>query len=152
MADSPMVDDVMKNISLFLLLFVISCSRAGTPQGWFTQGAGASEEVSRNFVEAYYSAIDLSTAANLSDGLARQKIDEELSLRSGESIGADTRRPKVQCRLRSKSVAEEEAVFLYEILIQPADYDSLTRLSRITVRKRSSGWRVTQFSEASPSL
>ncbi|MDO8461434.1 MAG: hypothetical protein Q7S98_01095 [Deltaproteobacteria bacterium] len=135
----------MKRKKLFLGLLAISflgCSAAKSP----------SENVARQFVEAYYLKIDLNAAIKVCDGLALEKIRQEIQLREGQSISPDTRQPKVSYK-KVKELVEKEAgealteVYLFELTITPQDYASLKRISRVKVRQIGEDWKVIQFSD-----
>ena len=73
-------------------------------------GPGA---VADAFMGAYYVAIDLQAAHDLTAGLARKKLDRELELTSEAEIDGDTRKPRINFMLEETTGGSRAVVVLY---------------------------------------
>ena len=121
----------------------------------FTLGACAksseTEKVARAFVDAYYVQINLKAAKDLSQGLAAEKIANQIGLIEGQppDQGADI--PKVDVRLVSTGeVTADEATYIYEV--KPQVQDVGARKVFVKLRKEGGQWKVSQFTEESQGM
>jgi hypothetical protein len=109
----------------------------GTPRG-----------AAEAFLDAHYVHIDLPAAHELTDGLARHKVEQEMELVAGQTIDETTRKPTVHYRLLEEHPQEGDAVnYLYQANITVEDADRFERRWLITVRRQEAGWRVTNYQE-----
>jgi hypothetical protein len=100
------------------------------------------------FLDAHYVRIDLPAALDLTVGLARQKVEQEMRLVAGQVIDDTTRKPTVYYRLlEERPDGERAATYLYRGTISVADADDFQRRWLVTVRAGEGGWRVTNFEE-----
>ncbi len=101
------------------------------------------------FVRAYYVDTDLQEALQYCGGLACKMIRDEVVLREGQVITADTRRPKIRMERKPVSQSSETPEglkrFFYRLTIQPPDSETFFRQVYVKVRQREGEWRVTQF-------
>lgn len=98
-------------------------------------------------MDVYYLQIDLEEAQGVTEGLAREKIEGEIRLKTGQTIAADTRKPKMSYKKAGHQMDGEGEVYFFELRIQPKDFPEIQRKLRIVVRKGEKSWKVTQFSE-----
>jgi len=121
-----------------LLLALAGCQGEGdtTPQG-----------AAEAFIDRHYVEIDLLKARELTAGLARSKLDEELRLTSGQAIDVGTRKPRVYYKLLQRRESRGRTAFVYELTIRPDGGGEFTRKLMIRVRKEQAGWRVSNYME-----
>lgn len=127
--------------ALSLCLAVFSCNKASrTPAD--------PDDVADAFVQAYYIDTDIDGAMQFCDGLACQTLKEELVLREGQSIAADTRRPKIRAkRIEVMESAASLRRFLYRIEVRVDGVDPFERSAYVKLRPQGETWKVTQFAE-----
>lgn len=125
-------------MTLTMLVLVASCgpdhsTARGTAEG---------------FLDAHYVAIDLERAQQVTSGLARQKVAEEIRLTEGVEIDDTTRKPIVRYELAEERPSGDAAAqFLYHATIAPDGAESFQRRWLLTVRREADGWRVTNYEE-----
>ncbi|MDE0028368.1 MAG: hypothetical protein OXU42_03060 [Deltaproteobacteria bacterium] len=121
-----------------LLLALAGCQGEGdiTPQG-----------AAEAFIDRHYVEIDLLKARELTAGLARSKLDEELRLTSGQAIDVGTRKPRIYYKLLQRRESRGRTAFVYELTIRPDGGGEFTRKLMIRVRKEQAGWRVSNYME-----
>src|SRR5918999_144134 len=95
--------------------------------------------VTEEFIDQHYVHIDLSKAKEFTVGLARQKLDDEIRLTSGQIIDSSTRKPRVHYKLLEKKESAQRASFLYLGTIRAEDAPEFTRRWLITARKQGDG-------------
>jgi len=101
------------------------------------------------FLDTHYVAIDLAAARELTSGLARSKIDQELALVDGVAIDESTRKPTIHYDLLRELPAGNDAVnYVYRGSIAVADAETFHRNFLVTVRRQPEGWRVTNYDES----
>jgi hypothetical protein len=100
------------------------------------------------FLDAHYVRIDLPAALELTAGVARRKIEDEMRLVAGQAIDEATRKPTVHYRLLEEHTDGEQAVnYVYRGRIAVEDADTFERRWMVTVRRDDGGWRVTNYQE-----
>jgi hypothetical protein len=103
------------------------------------------------FLDAHYVRIDLPAALPFTTGVARQKVEDEIRLVSGQTIDETTRKPTVHYKLLEEHPDGDRAVnYLYHGSIAVEDADRFERRWLVTVRRADDGWRVTNYQEFSP--
>ena len=121
-----------------LLLALAGCGGEGdtTPQG-----------AAEAFMDWHYVEIDLVKAREFTAGLARSKLDEELRLTAGQTIGPGTRKPRVYYKLLQRRESGGRTAFVYELTVRPDGGGEFTRKLMIRVRREEAGWRVSNYME-----
>jgi len=105
------------------------------------------------FLDAHYVRIDLPACLEVTAGLARHKVEEEIGLVQGQVIDETTRKPTVHYTLVEEHPEGADAVqFLYRGSIRVEDADSFERRWLVSVRRQDSGWRVTNYQELGQEL
>jgi hypothetical protein len=105
------------------------------------------------FLDAHYVRIDLPAALEVSAGLARHKVEDEIRLVQGQEIDDSTRKPTVHYRLLEEHPDGDHAVnYLYRADITVEDADRFERRWLVTVRREDAGWRVTNYQELAGEL
>ena len=103
------------------------------------------------FLDAHYVRIDLAATLPFTSGLARQKVEDEIRLVSGQQIDETTRKPSVHYKLLEEHPDGDAAVnYLYRGTITVEDADRFERRWLVTVRQADGGWRVTNYQELNP--
>jgi hypothetical protein len=129
----------MKRIWLALALVLSAC----TPK--------TAEQVGDRFVDLYFVEIDQKRALELATGLARTKLEEELSL--VEKIRAtyepEAAKPSVFYTRKSANVGAEHANLIYEITVRQGR-DENKRLAFISLEKNGDKWTVGNFMVREP--
>jgi hypothetical protein len=125
-------------VVLSVLCAVAGCaSPTDTPRG-----------TAERFLDAHYVQIDLPAARSYTSGLARQKIDNEARLTSGQVIDAGTRMPRVHYRLVEEQPRDDTVVsFVYDAEFRVDDAATLHRKLQLTVRRDGEVWSVTNYQE-----
>ena len=130
--------------TLRIVLFMLLTALAGGCGRDLKTAQGVADE----FVDQHYVNIDLPRARDYSVGLARDKIDDEIRLTSGQAIDASTRKPKVHYQLlETKQESEGRVSFFYKGTIEVEDAPEFTRRWLVVARKEGDGWRVSNFTE-----
>jgi hypothetical protein len=107
-------------------------------------GPGA---VADAFMGAYYVAIDLQAAQDLTAGLAWEKLAQELELTSEAEIDGDTRKPRINFMLEEASEDGDRAQFVFLLDIRPPGADPFERTSMLMLKREEESWKVTNFSD-----
>jgi hypothetical protein len=128
-------------IAVLLVLaapLVVGCRPdASTPRG-----------AAERFLDAHYVRIDLPAARELTTGLARHKVEDEIRLVGAQEIDDSTRKPTIHYTLLEEHPDGEQAVnYLYRADITVEDADRFERRWLVTVRRDDTGWRVTNYQE-----
>ena len=125
-------------VSILLPLLLGACrADPATPRG-----------TAELFLDAHYVRIDLPEALRFTNGVARQKIEDEIRLTTGQSIDETTRQPSVHYRLLEEHRDGEAAVnYVYRGRIAVEDADTFERRWLVTVRFADGAWRVTNYQE-----
>jgi hypothetical protein len=111
-------------------------------------GGDGPRAVAERFLDAHYVRIDLPASRGYTEGLAQQKIDDEIRLTSGQAIDDGTRMPRVHYRLREEQVRGDDVVsFAYDATFRVDGADPLHRTLQLTVRRGGDGWKVTNYHE-----
>ena len=121
-----------------LFLALAGCGGAGD-----TTARGAAEA----FLDRHYVEIDLPKSRELTVGLARSKVDEQIRLTAGYGIDAGTRKPRVYYKLLEEREAGGRVAFVYQLTIRPEDGGEFSRRLLIRVRREEAGWRVSNYME-----
>jgi hypothetical protein len=125
-------------ILLLFVLLALACSPdPSTPRG-----------TAERFLDAHYVAIDLPAALELTAGVARRKVEDEIRLVGSQVIDETTRKPTVHYRLLEAHPDGERAVnYVYRGSVSVEDADRFERRWLVTVRLEDGGWRVTNYQE-----
>lgn len=121
------------------LLLLTSCGGPATPEG-----------VARRFMDAYYVQADLGAAKMLAGGLASRKLEDEMNLTRGQTVGAATEGREVAYTLVARQEEGEQRRFMYEVRIRLKGSGELTRRSVVSVGQVGGAWRVTNFNDTGP--
>ena len=120
----------------------VLCTTACRPDATTPRGAA------ERFLDAHYVRIDLPAALEVTSGLARHKVEDEIRLVQGQEIDDSTRKPTVHYRLLEEHPDGDHAVnYLFRANITVEDADGFERRWLVTVRREESGWRVTNYQE-----
>lgn len=129
---------VVASLAPLILLAVAACG----PDSSTARG------VAEKFLDAHYVRIDLAAARDVTTGVARHKLENEIRLVEGQPIDETTRKPIVHYRLLEERPDGAEAVnYLYLGSITVADADRFEQRWLVTVRRDGEGWRVSNFQE-----
>jgi hypothetical protein len=101
-------------------------------------------------MDAYYVRADLGAAKGLAGGLASRKLEEEVNLTRGQTVGAATEGREVAYTLVGRQEEGDHHRFMYEVRIRLKGSGELTRRSVISVAQVGGAWRVTNFLESTP--
>ena len=122
-----------------LLLFILACSDRNTP-----------EHVAEDFVYNYYLHANQQMALRLSDGLAKQKLEDEIELlrkiRSGSEMSKAQPHIKYK-QVGKKSDDENQVVFRYELTIEDTNISDTVRNAVILTESIDGQWKVINFDE-----
>jgi hypothetical protein len=114
----------------------------------------ASDQVAKQFMEAYYVRIDLKAAEAVSSGLAREKLSHQVQLldgtSSGTSPGSAANVPAVTYRLVSTQPRPDDTIYIFEV--NPHAQDVGKRKVFVKVRNEDGHWAVSQFTEEFPGI
>ena len=109
-----------------------------------------SQDVARKFIDAYYVRINLADARTFAVDLASEKIQHQIELTSGLPPPASANAPQVEYRLVSEEPSPGSAAYVFEVKPQVSDVGA--RKVFVKLREEGGQWKVTQFSEAAPTL
>jgi hypothetical protein len=125
-------------LPLLCALLVVGCrADPSTPRG-----------TAELFLDAHFVHIDLPAARELTTGVARHKVEDEIRLVGGQLIDDTTRKPSVHYRLLEEHADGDHAVnYLYRGTIAVEDADRFERRWLLTVRFADGSWRVTNYQE-----
>lgn len=106
-----------------------------------------SEQVAKQFMEAYYVKMDTKAASEMSSGLAADKLKQQLALLQGVAPDSASDKPQVDVRLASTppAGAADEASYIFEVHSNAQDIGG--RKVFVKVRQEGGKWRVSQFTE-----
>lgn len=107
------------------------------------------EDIANAFVTAYYVDANLDQALNYCEGLACQKLRDEMTLRDGQQITQDTYHPEIMAK-RTQILEEAGGAkrFVYTLIVKPKDVDAFQRDAYVKLRQNDSGtWKVSLFAE-----
>ena len=105
-----------------------------------------SEQVAKKFMDAYYVRMDPKAAAEMSSGLAAEKLAHQLALLQGVAPDKGSDKPQVDFRLSSTGpAAADEASYIYEVHSNAQDIGG--RKVFVKLRQEGGKWRVSQFTE-----
>ena len=106
-----------------------------------------SEQIAKQFMEAYYVKMDPKAAAAVSTGLAAEKLQHQLELLQGVAPDPSRDKPQVDFRLASTppAGAADEASYIYEVHSNAEDIGG--RKVFVKMRQESGKWTVSQFTE-----
>lgn len=124
------------------LLLLLGCSSTRSP-----------EKVADRFVDKYYVEFDHSSALALAGGVAKLRLDAELSLvgaaRRGTAPGSHAARVYYERTGVSGSGTQRQAG--YTLRIKPQGGKEFQRTVQIELAEEPDGtWRVTRFNETTP--
>jgi hypothetical protein len=104
------------------------------------------EQVADKFVDLYFVEIDQQRALDLSTGLARSKLEEELGLveKIRHNYDPEQAKPSIYYVRRATSVQGEHARLTYDITIKQGR-DESTRNALISVEQTDGAWKVANF-------
>lgn len=106
----------------------------------------ASEQVARQFMEAYYVNFNPKGALEVSNGLAAEKLNHQVGLLDGVAPDTGGDRPKVDYRLVTTGPAgDNDASYIYEVHSNAKDIGG--RKVFVKMRLEGGQWKVSQFSE-----
>lgn len=104
------------------------------------------EKVADRFVDLYFVEIDQRRALELASGLARAKLEEELSLveKVRHQVSADQAKPSIFYVRRDAQVALDHARLSYDLTIRQGR-DQTHRSAFISVEHSGGKWTVGNF-------
>ena len=124
--------------------FAIACALGLTA---CARPSGGPRGVAEAFLDAHYVRIDLQASRAFCSGLALSKIEHELELTRGVSVGEDTLKPHVHYRLEREREEPAHALYAYELTVRPPGSESFRRVVMLTVRDREGAWTVTNYDD-----
>lgn len=123
---------------LCIALAILGCSRNDSAQG-----------VADQFMQAYYVQIDQAQALEYTNGLARERLHEELqrvaSLRRGSSL--EQARPKISYTLARTQSEDRQVLLVYDLTITPPQVKPIPKKVLIIVEQFGKDWKVINFTE-----
>jgi hypothetical protein len=122
---------------LLLLLALASCA----PK--------SAEQVADRFVDLYFVEIDQRRALELTSGLARQELNEELSLTANvrqnyESSDVGQPKPSIYYKRRDAQIAGDHGRLSYDLTIRH-EKDETLKNALISVEHSDGKWTVANF-------
>ena len=104
------------------------------------------EAVADRFVDLYFVEIDQKRALEVTTGLGRSKLEEELSLVSKirETVDPDQAKPSIFYKRKSASIDGEHGRATYDITIRQGR-DETRRSALISLEKVGPDWKVANF-------
>lgn len=121
---------------------------AGAAVSTGCETGGGARAAAERFLDAHYVRIDLETARGLCSGLARSKLDKEISLTEEIRIADDTLTPRVNYRLEAARESQGSAQFGYILTIRAPGLEPFDKLVTLTVRESDGAWSVTNYTES----
>jgi hypothetical protein len=122
----------------FIAVALLGCSRSNSAQG-----------VADRFVQAYYVQIDQGQALELTTGLARERLRQELQqvapLRRGSSL--EQARPKVSYTLVRIQPEGQQVLLVYDLTITPPQVKPILKRILIITEQLGEEWKVINFAE-----
>jgi len=106
----------------------------------------SAEAVSDRFVDLYFVEIDQHRALELTSGLARQKLDEELSLvaKVRQNYEPEQAKPSIYYKRREAQIASDRGRLAYDITIRH-EKDEMAKNAMISVERVDGKWTVANF-------
>jgi hypothetical protein len=105
--------------------------------------------VADRFVQAYYVQIDQGQALELTIGLARERLRQELQqvapLRRGSSL--EQARPKVSYTLVRIQPEGQQVLLVYDLTITPPQVKPILKRILIITEQLGEEWKVINFAE-----
>ncbi len=126
-------------VGFSLLLFIFACSDRNTSDG-----------VAEDFVYNYYLHANQGMALRLSDGLAKEKLEEEIELLREVRNGSEESKvhPQIAYEKVGKKVkAENQVVFRYQLTIKNTSISNSVRNTVILTERVGGQWKVINFDE-----
>ncbi|HEY7956689.1 MAG: hypothetical protein ACHQ17_12405, partial [Polyangia bacterium] len=125
----------MKRVAIVLSFFLLAACAPKTP-----------EAVADHFVDLYFVVIDQRRALDLTSGLARQKLEEELTLveKVRTTYDQDQAKPSIFYVRRSSKVMGDHARLTYDITIRQG-HDETLRNALVSVERIAGKWTVANF-------
>jgi hypothetical protein len=104
------------------------------------------EGVGDKFVDLYFCEIDQKRALDLTTGLARSKIEEELGLVAEirKNISPDAVKPSIHYKRQKADVSEGHGRLAYDITISQGR-DETKRTALVSVERVGDAWKVGNF-------
>jgi hypothetical protein len=104
------------------------------------------EAVADRFVDLYFVEIDQRRAIELTSGLARQKLDEELTLvaKVRENYEPEQAKPSIYYKRRDAQVTGDRGRFAYDLTIRH-EKDNMPKNALISVERVDGKWTVANF-------
>jgi len=126
--------------TLVIILLMTACSAKKSDSG--------PSDVADSFVQAYYVEANLQGALDYCVGLACQKIKQDLALREGQEITADTFQPEI-IATQTKVLDEAGGAkrYLYKLEVKPKEMEPFEREAYVKLRQAGDQWKVSQFAE-----
>ena len=125
--------------ALCIAAALVACSRSNSAQG-----------VADRFMQAYYVQIDQAQALELSTGLARERLRQELQqvapLRRGG--GLEQARPKASYSLARTQHDGRQVLLVYDLTITPPQVMPILKKILIITEQLGEQWKVINFAEA----
>lgn len=106
----------------------------------------SAEGVSDRFVDLYFVEIDQRRALELTSGLARQKLEEELSLvaKVRQNYEPEQAKPSIYYKRREAQIAGDRGRLAYDITIRH-EKDEMAKNTMISVERIDGKWTVANF-------
>jgi hypothetical protein len=104
------------------------------------------EAVADRFVDLYFVEIDQKRALDLASGLARSKLEEELSLveKIRRTYEPDQAKPSIFYKRRDAQIAGDHGRLSYDVTVRQGR-DETARSALISVERTGDGWKVANF-------
>lgn len=125
----------MKRVAIVLSFFLLAACTPKTP-----------EAVADQFVDLYFVVIDQKRALDLTSGLARQKLEEELTLveKVRTTYDQDQAKPSIFYVRRSSKVMGDHARLTYDITIRQG-HDETLRNALVSAERVGGKWTIANF-------
>lgn len=135
-----MLRKILKTAILLLLIIPIACQAEGP------------KSVADAFIQTYFVEVDLEGASILSIGAAKEKIDEELKLRSGQDLRAAKQSRRVSYKLKESKILNKDK-HIYQYLVEIKNEGIIfSREAMITVTRSVGKWKVSFFRLFEPTI
>lgn len=105
------------------------------------------QKVADRFIEAYYVQLDVKEAVQFTEGLAKEKLEQQLKLMVGDG-GPEpaSGRPRVTYALTEKQhPTADSAIYVYSINTHMEDIGKRTVF--VKLRREGNQWIITQYTE-----
>jgi len=118
-----------------LAMTAIACSRNNdTP-----------EAAARVFMDRYFVELDQRAALDLTEGVARSKLEGEIRALEGESPSADAERPRIYYRQISRSDQADGLALRFRLTVMVRGDATIEPEVLLRLRSLDGGWRVSNF-------